>query len=195
MRVLILQGSPRKKGNTETLCHAMAKTLSGQMVEVETVRLAEKKIGGCLECFACQKTQDAPGCAQNDDMNAVYERILSADAVIIATPVFCWCMSAQTRLALDRFYAFCKFNFPKEDGSYACLIEGKRFGLVVTAGGGPYDGAELCVASYRALAEFMRLDNRGEFVAAPAGTPEQLRADRNLLTRAEEFAQNLLRQS
>jgi len=186
MRILILQGSPRKNGNTETVCHLLSETLARNGASVESLRLAEMTIGGCQECFSCQRDPARPGCAIEDDMGLVYEKVLSSDGVIVATPVFCWCMSAQMRLVMDRFYAFCKFGHTK-DGRFICLIEGKRFGLVVTAGGGPYDGAELCVASYRAMADFMRLDNRGELVVAPAAGAEKLRGDTHLLSRVHGF--------
>jgi len=191
MKVLFLQGSPRRDGNTQAVCSHMAKTLRGEGAQVETLRLADMTIKGCTECFACQKVSDRPGCPLKDDMNAVYDRVLAADAVVLATPVFCWCMTAQLRAALDRFYAFCKFG-ESAVGKFKCLIDGKRFALVVTAGGGPYDGAEICVASYRAMAAFLRLEDRGEFVAAPLGEPPKTAKDKALLERAAKFAGQLL---
>jgi len=191
MKALILQGSPRRKGNTETLCAHMAEVIKAKGARVETLRAAAMDIKGCTACFACQKVADAPGCPLKDDMNRVYEKIMEADAVVLATPVYCWSMTSQIRAPLDRFYAFCKFGHV-EGGKFKCLIEGKRFALVVTAGGGPYDGAELCVASYRALAEYLRLEDRGEFVAAPAGEPAALAADKELLARAAKFAANVV---
>ena len=192
MNVVFLQGSPRRGGNTETLCARMAEAMRSKGAAVEMLRLADMNIGGCTECFACQKVADAPGCPIEDDMHVVYDGVLAADAVVLATPVFCWCMTAQLRAALDRFYAFCKFGEGAAGKFIKCLIDGKRFALVVTAGGGPYDGAEICVASYRAMAEFLRLEDRGEFVAAPVGDPQSVAADRALLERAAAFALRVL---
>jgi multimeric flavodoxin WrbA len=165
--------------------------LLNQGRQVESVRLADARIGGCTACFVCQKVADAPGCPLKDDMPAVYDRVLAADAVVLATPVYCWGMAAQLKAPVDRFYAFCKFGHTK-DGQFTCLVEGKRAALVVTGGGGPYDGAEVCVSGFRAMAEFMRMDNRGEFVAAPVTDAAAICADAALLARAAEFARKIV---
>jgi len=191
MNVLFLQGSPRRDGNTEIVCGRMAEAMRRQGAQAESVRLADLRIGGCIECFKCQQALDEPGCSIEDDMTDLYSRILVADALVLATPVFCWGPTSQLKAALDRFYAFCKFG-RVQDGRFRVLVEGKPTALVVTAGGGPYDGAELCVASYRAMASFLRLDDRGEFVAAPAGEPAKVRGDAALLARAEQFATQMM---
>ena len=191
MEVLILQGSPRRGGNTETLCTLMAAPLVEQGHRVDVVRLADLRIGGCTACFACQKVADAPGCPLKDDMPAVYDKVLAAEAVVLATPVYCWGMAAQLKAPVDRFYAFCKFAHADE-GRFRCLVEGKRAALVVTAGGGPYDGAETIVAAFRAMADFMRMDERGELVAAPVTHADAIRADRALAARAAAFAWKLV---
>ena len=187
MKVVFLQGSPRRGGNTETLCGHMAETLMAKGHQVDTIRLAAARIGGCTACFACQKVADVPGCPLRDDMPAVYDAVLAAEAVVLATPVYCWGMASQLKAPVDRFYAFCKFGHMK-DGRFISLVDGQRTALVVTAGGGPYDGAELCVAGFRAMAEFMRMDNRGELVAASVTDSAAIRADTALLARAAEFA-------
>ena len=191
MKVVILQGSPRRSGNTDTICQHMAVTMKDAGAQVETIRLADLDIGGCTECFACQKVEHQHGCPLKDEMHVVYDAVLASDALLLATPVFCWGPAAQLKAPLDRFYAFCKFNY-EEAGKFKCLVEEKRSALVVTAGGGPYDGAEICVAGYRAVVEFMRMENRGEFVAAPVGEPDTVKADKPLLARAGEFARKIL---
>jgi multimeric flavodoxin WrbA len=189
MNMLILQGSPRSGGNTEILADHPALSAGQVGAAVETLRLADLDIHGCTECFACQKVLDRPGCSMKDDMAAVYKAVRAADLVVMATPVFCWGMTAQMKAAVDRFYAFCKFS-AAADGGLKCLIAGKKFALVVTAGGGPYDGAEMCVGSYRAMTAFMRLDNRGELVAAPMAEVGAARKD--LLSRTADFAASLV---
>lgn len=191
MNVVILQGSPRKGGNTDLVCTHVAEALTATGHEVGTLRLGEMTVGGCIECFACQGDADAPGCPVKDDMPTVYDAVLAADAIVLATPVFCWGMTAQLKAPVDRFFALCKFESP-ESMDYKVLIEGKRVALVVTAGGGPHDGAETVVASHRAMAQFMRLDNRGELCAAPLGQPEATRADAALKDRAAAFARRIV---
>lgn len=192
MKALILQGSPRKGGNTTIVCDVVAEAMTEAGAEVETLRVADMDISGCTECFACQKQAEAPGCSVDDDMTALYQKLLAADLVVLATPVFCWGMTSQIKAALDRFYAFCKFATIPADGKFKCLVDGKAMALVVTAGGGPYDGAELCVAGYRSMAQFMRMDNRGELVAAPVGEPQAVAADKALAQRAAEFGRHIV---
>ena len=57
--------------------------------KTEIVYLQDKKISGCTECFACQKVEDRPGCAIKDDMRELYPKMLDADCILLATPVFC----------------------------------------------------------------------------------------------------------
>ena len=189
MQALILQGSPRQGGNTELLADHVARTMSQGGAAVRTIRLADLELHGCRECFACQKVLDLPGCPTKDDMPAVYDAVAEADLIVLATPVFCWGMTAQLKAAVDRFYAFCKFG-AAPDGGLLSLIAGKQSALLVTAGGGPYDGAELCVSGYRSMAEFMGLKDRGELVEAPAG--ETGAARQALLSRAANFALGLV---
>ncbi len=189
MNALILQGSPREGGNTEVLANHVAKTMTQGGASVRTIRLADLELHGCRECFACQKVQDHPGCPTKDDMPAVYDAVRDTDLIILATPVFCWGMTAQLKAAIDRFYAFCKFGVAPDGGVHS-LIAGKQSALLVTAGGGPYDGAELCVSAYRRIAEFMQLKDRGELVEAPAG--ETGPARNALLARAANFATGLV---
>ena len=191
MRVLILQGSPRAGGNTDLLCQAMAQAAESAGASVQTLHLAHMTIGGCMECFTCQRVGDGVGCAVKDDMERVYPAVLACDVLVLATPVFCWGPTAQLKAALDRFYALCKFA-QVENGQFKCLIEGKPAALVVSAGGGPHDGAEICVAAFRQMAGYLRLDNRGEFVAAPVGEPPDTARDTALLARACEFARGLV---
>ena len=192
MKALILQGSPRKGGNTTIVCDAMAQAMTEAGAEVERLRVADMNISGCTECYACQKQAEAPGCSVDDDMTAVYQKLLAADLVVLATPVFCWGVTAQLKAALDRFYAFCKFS-AQEGDRFKCLIEGKSMALVVTAGGGPDDGADVCVSQFRSMVQFLRLENRGELVAAPVGgEPETVAADEALMTRAAEFGRHIV---
>ena len=98
-KVLIISASPRKNGNSDLLCDEFAKGASEAGHEVEKIRLAEKKVGYCTGCYACQKLNK---CVQNDDANAIVEKMLSADVIVLATPVYFYTMSAQLKALIDR---------------------------------------------------------------------------------------------
>jgi len=155
--------------------------------ELEVIRLADRAIDGCRECFACQKQADEPGCAVRDDMQDIYPRILRADLVVFASPVFCWGFTAQLKAAMDRLYALHKFD----ETPYRVLIEGTRAALIVTAGGDEYDGAEICVAAYRSLTGFARLRSVGHLVVGRMGAPKDAERAGALRVRAEDFGREL----
>jgi len=101
MRITVLVGSPRKGGNTETLCDALIAGAEAAGAQVTKVTLRGKKISPCVNCDYCQ-THDR--CAITDDMPEVYEALLRTDALVFATPVYFYTMSAQLKAAIDRLY-------------------------------------------------------------------------------------------
>ena len=98
-KILIISASGRKGGNSDLLCDQFAKGAREAGHEVEKVRLAEKKIGYCLGCYACQKLHK---CVQKDDANDLVEKMLSADVIVLATPVYFYSMNAQLKALIDR---------------------------------------------------------------------------------------------
>ncbi|MBN1664375.1 MAG: flavodoxin family protein [Deltaproteobacteria bacterium] len=103
-RVLVILGSPRKNGNSAILADQIVKGAKSAGAEVESVFLQELKISPCRSCYACQKP-DSKGCAVKDDMQSVYPKLIEADAWVIASPVFWFTMSAQTKIFMDRCFA------------------------------------------------------------------------------------------
>ena len=80
-KVLIISASPRKGGNSDLLCDEFARGAAEAGHAVEKIRFAEKKVGYCTGCYACQKLNR---CVQNDDANELVEKMLSADVIILA---------------------------------------------------------------------------------------------------------------
>ena len=98
-KVLIISASPRKGGNSDLLCDEFARGAVEAGHEVEKIRLAEKKIGYCIGCYACRKFHK---CFQQDDANEIIEKMLSADVIVLATPVYFYSMDAQLKALIDR---------------------------------------------------------------------------------------------
>ncbi len=191
MKVLALLGSPRPEGNTRAVLDSVLEGARQAGAKTELIELSTlKDLSGCVECFVCQQTPDAPGCAVDDDMQEVLAKALTADVLVLATPVFCWSMSWLLKAAVDRFY--CMFKFGDEEAR--CLLEGRGLAGVITAGGGEDDGADGVTESFRRLAQFSKCHWLGTFIAANATTPEELRADQDLLHQAREFGQSLVSQ-
>ena len=101
MNILIINGSPRKGGNTELLAEAFAKGASAQH-HVEIVSVRDYKVNPCLGCKACFKSNGI--CAQKDDMSVIYEKVSQADMLVIASPVYFYGISAQLKAVIDRFH-------------------------------------------------------------------------------------------
>jgi len=103
-KVLVLLGSPRKRGNSAILADRVAKGAKSVGARVETLFMHGMKIAPCKSCYACQKP-NSKGCSINDDMQSVYKKLLEADAWVIASPVYWFTVSAQTKLWMDRCFA------------------------------------------------------------------------------------------
>jgi multimeric flavodoxin WrbA len=103
-KVLVLLGSPRKKGNSAILADQIAKGAKAVGARVETLFIHGMKIAPCKSCYACQKP-NSKGCSIKDDMQEVYKKLREADAWVIASPVYWFTVSAQTKLWMDRCFA------------------------------------------------------------------------------------------
>ena len=88
MKILTILGSPQKAGKTAAALKFAEEKIATQGHEIIRVNAAEKQISGCRGCYACMQVQDAPGCVFQDDMNDVYSKMISADAIIIASPIY-----------------------------------------------------------------------------------------------------------
>lgn len=98
-QVLIISTSPRKGGNSDTLAEEFARGVREAGNQVEKVELYNKTIGFCRGCLACQKTQR---CVIHDDADAIAQKMLTADVIVFATPIYYYEMSGQMKTILDR---------------------------------------------------------------------------------------------
>lgn len=97
--ILILSTSPRKGGNSDTLADEFTRGARDAGHDAEKISLTGKSIGFCRGCLACQKTER---CIIQDDVNAIVQKMLSADVLVFATPIYFYEMSGQMKTLLDR---------------------------------------------------------------------------------------------
>lgn len=109
-KIVAFVGSPRKKGNVDTIIDELIKGANKNNVEVKKYYLNDMNIKGCQGCLYCRKT---PTCAFKDDMINVYEDIKEAEYVIIGSPIYICQVSAQTKLLLDRLYPLTEIDKAK----------------------------------------------------------------------------------
>lgn len=103
MKVLGIWGSPRVGGNTEILLDALLRGAQEGGGEVEKVALRKLKISPCLEIYKCFETGECP---IKDDMLTLYSKLLAADVVVLASPIFFYGLTAQAKAMIDRTQAF-----------------------------------------------------------------------------------------
>ena len=124
-RILVLIGSPRKHGNSAKLAETAERAAKQAGASVERVFLHDLAVSPCNGCGACRETVDSP-CVLNDDMTLLYAQLREADAILIATPIYSYDMTAQTKLLIDRLYAM-----GSREGN---ALTGKRFGFIIVYG-------------------------------------------------------------
>ena len=101
--VLILSGSPRKGGNSDILCDEFARGAAECGNHVEKIRVADKKIGYCRACYYCRDNGGA--CVLKDDMAEVLQKMIDADVIVLASPVYFYSIDAQLKAVIDRTLA------------------------------------------------------------------------------------------
>lgn len=98
-KVLVLSASPRKGGNSDLLCDEFIKGAQESGHQTEKVFVASKNINYCKGCEVCNTTHK---CVQNDDMEEILEKMVNADVIVMATPVYFYTMDAQMKTLIDR---------------------------------------------------------------------------------------------
>jgi multimeric flavodoxin WrbA len=102
MKVLGIMGSPRRNGNTEILLERALAGAEASGVQVEKVIVSELRISPCREIYACLRDGN---CAIKDDMQDLYPKLLEADHIIFASPIFFYGITSQAKALVDRCQA------------------------------------------------------------------------------------------
>ncbi|MFZ5759224.1 MAG: flavodoxin family protein [Thermodesulfobacteriota bacterium] len=102
INVLVFNGSPRKKGNTEVLLAAVGRGVEAGGGTMEIIRLADFAIAPCISCGGCDKTGI---CVVKDDMGVLYEKIDQARRIVLASPIYFYGVTAQAKAFVDRTQA------------------------------------------------------------------------------------------
>lgn len=157
--IVILNGSPRKKGNTSALVKSFTNGAEAAGNTVMEFFLDGMNINGCKGCFGGHSSRECP-CVQKDDMAKIYPKVREADVVVLATPLYYWNMSGQIRTAIDRLFAL-------EEGDGNLLRgHGKACALLMAAEG---HGFEDVLTYYEHLAEHLKWKNLGSVLAGGNG--------------------------
>lgn len=153
-KITLIFGSPRKEGNSEIMAEQLISSRPAE-VEVDRFHVSEMKVGGCIDCRKCWST--GKPCVIDDDMQKLYESLISADLIVFVTPLYWYSWSAQIKPVLDRLLPF------MSDDARANL-HGKKAVLVASAG----DDRESCFQgltfSFRESCSLLGMEIAGELV-------------------------------
>ena len=122
-KIVVVIGSPRKNGNSATLAKRVIAGAEAAGAAVDSFYLHEMDIRPCRACDSCQE-DISKDCAVDDDMHRIYPKLRRADALVIASPIYWFNVSAQTKLFIDRCYAL--------GSPQGHALAGKRIGIVLT---------------------------------------------------------------
>lgn len=103
-KVLVLSSSPRKGGNSDLLCDQFVLGANETGNKTEKIFLKDKKINYCTGCGFCT-AHGQNGCTQKDDMTEILEKMIEADVIVMATPVYFYTMNGQMKTLIDRVCA------------------------------------------------------------------------------------------
>ena len=158
-KIVILNGSPRKNGNTSALVKAFTEGAESAGNTVTTFLLDSMEIHGCKGCFGGRSSRECP-CVQQDDMGKIYPAVKDSDVVVLASPLYYWNMSGQLRTAVDRLFAL-------EEGDGSLLRGHSRASCLLMAAEG--NGFEDVLTYYDHLMEHLRWKNLGHVLAGGNG--------------------------
>jgi multimeric flavodoxin WrbA len=183
-KVLVILGSPRKKGNSALLAEQIAKGARSAGAKIETVYLHGMNIAPCKSCYACQKP-GSKGCSIKDDMQKIYKDMLEAQAWIIASPVYWFTMSAQIKIWMDRCFALPAYGTDP--------FSTRRIAIAMCYGGAdPFDSG--CVNALRTFQDafgFVRSTIVG-MVYGSAMEAGEIKSNKALMITAEELGNKLV---
>jgi len=183
-KILVVQGSPRKKGNSIALAEQVVKGAESVGAEAERIYLHDKNISPCQACYACQRP-DSSGCAIDDEMQPIYKKLIDADGWIIASPVYWFTMSAQTKLFMDRAL-FALFGYKKD------ALAGKRIAIAMSYGDTDAFNSG-CVNALRTFQDAFKYAgaNLVGMVYGSAEKPGEIKSNQPLMDQAEALGKKL----
>jgi multimeric flavodoxin WrbA len=190
-KIMILCGSPRKKGNTNRLVAWLAASLDSADAEVEVVDAARLKYKsyGCIACMKCQKS-DKYECTVDDEAMPILARMPLFDAIVMATPVYWFAPSAQLKVFADRMFSLIKLD--PDSGDTVHPMEGKTLALVATGGGDLESGLNCVDLTFRTAAKFMNMKYERLLVPSTPAVPKEIESNRDLKDRVIALGQQLL---
>ena len=148
-KIVVLVGSMRKGGNTDLLAQAFIEGACNSNNDVELVSVADYKVNPCIGCNSCFTRKDN-ACFQNDDMSVIYEKLRTADIVVIASPVYFYGISAQLKAIIDTLHTPMRNEF-----------QIKKLALLLVGAASLPNLFDAIKLQYQLVLDFFHLENVG----------------------------------
>ena len=161
MKILLISGSPHKEGTTSVLVKAFTKGAEASGHEVYHFNAGQKEVHPCIACERCHSAVSA--CVFRDDFDEIRERLIEADAVVFASPIYYYGLTAQIKTVIDRFYAI------NEQ-----LRGAKKTALLLTFGDNTMESAECAAAPFYGMVDYLGWEVADIVAAKGCYTPEDV---------------------
>lgn len=135
------------------------------------MNITKYKINGCLGCYKCKEKNDEPGCVQKDDALAIFEKMIQADAIVYASPLYCWGFTAQIKPLIDRHFCLVSGEGTPD---YHSLLSGKPVALLVTCAGPIEGNCDPIRSIFKGFTDYAQLMNKGDFILLFCTTPGEI---------------------
>jgi multimeric flavodoxin WrbA len=181
--IVIVKGSPRKRGNSSILADSLIRGAEENGVQVKEFFIQNLDIKPCNACNACIKKPEKK-CIIDDDMQMIYEALRSANALVIASPTYWFNISAQTKLFIDRLYGLVE---PDKN-----IMRSKKIGIILTYGDSNEisSGAINAINSYKDMFRYIGSEIAG-IIHGSASAAGEIKKNQDLLDEAYELGQEL----
>ena len=102
MKVIAINGSPRKGGNTEFLLKKVLEPIAEAGIETELIQIGGKQVHGCMACYKCMENRDSRCVNKTDIVNECIDKMIEADAIILGSPTYFAGMTSEMKALIDR---------------------------------------------------------------------------------------------
>jgi multimeric flavodoxin WrbA len=157
MEILVINGSPRKGGNTEILLDALISGAQEAGATIANVKLRNLKVSPCRACDSCKRTGK---CIQKDDMPELVSKMEQSEVWILGTPVYWWGPTAQIKAFIDRWY-----------GINRDVFKGRKAVLVIPFESGNPETARHVLGMFEDIFAYLEMKQIGTILAP--GVPER----------------------
>lgn len=167
MRIVVLEGSPHKKGSSNLLAEQFIKGAEEAGHSVTVLDAAHMDMHPCLGCEHCGMNGE---CVHKDDNHTIRDALLASDMVVFVTPIYYFGMSAQLKMVIDRFY------------SYTTRLSGKHLKavLITAAWDSDKDVMPYTAEHYKKLCRYMNFENVGMVLGTGCGSPSMTQGTKHM---------------